>query len=244
MKCVFERGELFKHIIDSIKDLCPHTNLDFSASGLALQSMDNAHVSLASLLMKREGFKSYECEVPISLGVSLNTLSLVLRGATGPLEIESRGDTLKLNVSKLDGKAEYVLKLMEIDTEGLGIPDSQCSAVATLPSKTYARVVKDFGDLSETCVIRMDDNMHISIKGEIGNAVWHGGEECTCRLLTDEPFELRFSMRYLCFFSKAASISPKVVIGMTNDMPICVTYPVDGGGFLRFYLAPQIEDDI
>ena len=52
---------------------------------------------------------------------------------------------------------------------------------------------------------------------------------------------LEFSLRYMSMFSKC-SVSEKVVIGMSADMPMCITFPIEQHGFMRFYLAPKIVE--
>lgn len=58
-----------------------------------------------------------------------------------------------------------------------------------------------------------------------------------------EPVELNFALRYLNFFTKATSLAPVVAISMSPDVPIVVEYPIDAMGFIKFYLAPKIDED-
>ena len=50
-------------------------------------------------------------------------------------------------------------------------------------------------------------------------------------------------VRYLNFFTKATPISPTVSISMSPDVPIVIEYQIDTYGFVRFYLAPKINDE-
>ena len=52
----------------------------------------------------------------------------------------------------------------------------------------------------------------------------------------------KYSLKYLSAFTKGSpSLCPKVCLRMGKDMPLCVTYDLEGGT-LEFYLAPRIED--
>jgi len=71
----------FKKIIDSIKDLVKSVNIDANSSGLSMQAMDSAHVALVSLKLNENGFKEYRCDRPLTLGLSIENLSKILKCA-------------------------------------------------------------------------------------------------------------------------------------------------------------------
>jgi proliferating cell nuclear antigen PCNA len=49
-----------------------------------------------------------------------------------------------------DRVSEFDMKLMDIDTEHLGIPEAVYDAVVKLPSVEFARICRDMTNLSET----------------------------------------------------------------------------------------------
>ena len=241
MECILEEGVLFKHIVDAIKDLSHEANLDFTEKGLCVQSMDSAHISLCSMLMRTGLFKKFQCPEPISLGINLRTLAMVLNGIHGELRMKSDGNKLQLRVVKLDGIADYTLNLMDIDCENLGLPDTEYQCTCILPSNTFGKVVKDLHNFSDTCSLKINQDLCLSVAGDLGNVSWKSGDDCKCSILS-EIDAIVLSVRYLCFFSKASSISNKVIISVSQDMPICLTYPIKDQGYLRFYLAPKMNE--
>tara|TARA_B100000683_G_scaffold277148_1_gene334087 strand:+ start:1392 stop:2114 length:723 start_codon:yes stop_codon:yes gene_type:complete len=240
MNCIFENGQLFSAIVNAVKDLSGEANLDFTEGGILMQAMDSAHVSLCSLTLQKDLFKSYHCPDNISLGVNLKTLSMVLRGVKGELKLSALGDKLHIEVQKLDGNAKYDITLMDIDSESLGLPDSVYPAVCVLDSSTFAKVMRDLSDFSDTCTLKINHRLNVSVQGDAGHVNWQSGEECKCS--ASEVSSLDFSMRYMCMFTKAAAVSPKVVLSMAPNLPICVTFPIESG-HLKFYLAPKMFDD-
>lgn len=58
----------------------------------------------------------------------------------------------------------------------------------------------------------------------------------------EEPVTLQFALRYLTLFTKATPLGPVVTISMTPDNPVVVEYPIDTFGYVRYYLAPKIDD--
>lgn len=235
MECVFEDGSVFVKIIDGIKDLCNEGNIDFSEQGMQMQVMDAAHVSLCSMLMRTNLFKSYKCPDAISLGVNFKTLSMMLKGAKG-LTLKSTGDTLEVTVQKQTGTSRYTMNLMDIDSEHLAVPDTEYQAICVLPSTTFGRVMKDMSDFSDTCTMHIGETLTFSASGDIGKVEWKA-DDCKCNLLSAVDAS-QFALRYMCLFSKCA-VSPKVLLSMSPDMPLCLTFPIETCGYMRFYLAPK-----
>ncbi|KAF8968631.1 proliferating cell nuclear antigen, N-terminal domain-containing protein [Flammula alnicola] len=58
----------------------------------------------------------------------------------------------------------------------------------------------------------------------------------------NQHVSLTFSLKYLVNFSKSASLSPRVQLMMSNDVPLLVAYDFSQG-YIRYYLAPKIGDD-
>jgi proliferating cell nuclear antigen len=58
-----------------------------------------------------------------------------------------------------------------------------------------------------------------------------------------EPVELLFALRYLNLFTKATPLGPTVTLSLSPDLPILVEYPVGDLGYVRYYLAPKIDED-
>lgn len=59
----------------------------------------------------------------------------------------------------------------------------------------------------------------------------------------NNPVSLTFALRYLNNFTKATSLAPSVRLSLSKDLPITVEYEIEKLGYLRFYLAPKIEED-
>ena len=59
----------------------------------------------------------------------------------------------------------------------------------------------------------------------------------------EEPTELTFALRYLTHFTKATPLSPVVSLNMSREVPLMVEYKVESLGFMRFYLAPKVEEN-
>jgi hypothetical protein len=151
-----EQADLLKKVVDAIKDLVQDCNFDCNDSGVALQAMDNSHVALVSMMLKAESFSPYRCDRNVALGVNLTSLTKVLRAAQSEdiltIKAEDAPDVLNLvfESSESDRLSEYDLKLMDIDQEHLGIPDTEYAATISMPSTDFRKICSDLILLSES----------------------------------------------------------------------------------------------
>lgn len=143
-------------VVDAIKDLVQDCNFDCNDSGVALQAMDNSHVALVSMMLKAESFSPFRCDRNIALGINLSSLMKVLRCAQNEdiltLKAEDAPDVVNLvfETSESDRISEYDIKLMDIDQEHLGIPETEYAATITMPSAEFQRICRDLMALSES----------------------------------------------------------------------------------------------
>jgi len=118
--------------------------------------MDNSHVALVSMMLKSESFSPFRCDRNIALGINLTSLTKVLRCAQNEdiltLKAEDAPDVVNLvfESAESDRISEYDIKLMDIDQEHLGIPDTEYAATISMPSPEFSRICRDLSALSES----------------------------------------------------------------------------------------------
>jgi len=138
---------------------------------------------------------------------------------------------------------------MDIDNEALGIPDTPYKCTIKMPSSEFTRIVRDLQVLGDACTISCTkEGVRFTVSGSIGtgNILTRASdaekEENRVVIDMEEPVELSFALRYLNFFTKAAPLSSSVIISMSPDVPVVVEYPIDDNGYVKFYLAPKIDE--
>ncbi|BGP15683.1 hypothetical protein JCM10213_006146 [Rhodosporidiobolus nylandii] len=172
-----DQAELLKKILDAVKELVSDANFDCTDEGIKLQAMDNSHVALVSLNLAKSGFSRYRCDRDMSLGMSLASLQKIIKCAgnndTVTLRADESVDVLALlfEAKKADRVGEYEMKLMDIDQEHLGIPDTVYDAEISLPSTEFARIIRDLKELGESVKIEVSkEGVRFSADGDIGSA--------------------------------------------------------------------------
>ncbi|KAJ6303063.1 hypothetical protein OIU77_017023 [Salix suchowensis] len=150
-----------------------------------------------------------------------------------------------------DKIADFEMKLMDIDSEHLGIPEAEYQAIVTMPSSEFARICKDLSSIGDTVVISVTkEGVKFSTRGDIGtanivlrqNTTVDKPEDATV-IEMNEPVSLTFALRYMNSFTKATSLSNTVKISLSSELPVVVEYKIAEMGYVRFYLAPKIEED-
>ncbi|PFH46290.1 hypothetical protein AMATHDRAFT_8008 [Amanita thiersii Skay4041] len=167
---------LLKKLLDAIKELVTDANFECNEEGINLQAMDNSHVALVAVLLQASGFQLYRCDRPMPLGVNLNSFGKVLKCAKDDdictLKAADQADVLNLvyEAKHSDRVAEYDMKLMDIDAETLGIPDTDYDARVTMPSSEFTRIVRDLSQLGESVRIEVSkEGIRFTSEGEAAN---------------------------------------------------------------------------
>lgn len=107
-------------------------------------------------MLKSESFSPFRCDRNIALGINLTSLTKVLRCAQNEdiltLKAEDAPDVVNLvfESAESDRISEYDIKLMDIDQEHLGIPDTEYAATISMPSPEFSRICRDLSALSES----------------------------------------------------------------------------------------------
>ncbi|KAL3787388.1 hypothetical protein ACHAWO_000364 [Cyclotella atomus] len=275
------QGKILKQIIEAIKDLVQEANIDCTDDEISIQAMelpptspsspnidctddeisiqamDSSHVSLVSVSLRNGGFDHFRCDRPISLGFNAANMGKILKCAGNEdvvtLKADDEGEALALvfESPNMDRIADFELKLMDIENEQLGIPDTEYKCTVQMPSSEFQRIIRDLQVLGESCTISCTkEGVKFSASGDVGtgnvlvrqNATAEKEEE-KVMIEMDEPVELTFALRYLNFFTKATSLGPTVILSMSPDVPVVVEYPIGETGFIKYYLAPKIDEE-
>jgi len=262
LEALISEGGVLKKIMEAVKDLVTDANFDCSSTGISLQAMDSSHVSLVALFLRAEGFEHYRADRSSSLGINMASMAKVLKCAGNDDSITIKADDGADNVSllfeskKQTRMSQFNLKLIDIDSEHLGIPDTEYKTVIRMPSPEFQRICREIAIIGDTVSIQASkEGVKFSVAGDLGTgsivlkqgqAVDNEDEAVTIKL--EEEVSLTFALRYLNYFAKATPLSKFVTLKMSADVPLVVEYEIADGdkkdmGHIRFYLAPKIEED-
>jgi len=249
--------------------------------------MDSSHVALVSMMIQDSGFEHFRCDKNMALGINLASLSKILKCGGNDdkltLNAEQNEDRLglKFESAKKDRESSFDLKLMQIEGDTLGIPETDYMAEITMSSVEFQRICRDLQILGETVTINVEkEEVSFSSSGDIGkgeirikksqgvssskkkntkkkakkeNDDGENNDDDNNDTAVDinsdieitmiEPCQLTFALRYLNMFAKATTLTDKVILKLHHESPLVVSYEINDVGFIRYYLAPKIEED-
>ena len=111
----------------------------------------------------------------MQLGISMTTLSKVMKLASldDSITLSAAEDPTSLSL-RFDSKngmknVNFVVNLLNIDGEHLGIPDTEYAATITMSSSEFSKNIHDLYSLAETVVIEASaGKITMSIEGDMG----------------------------------------------------------------------------
>jgi len=257
LEAQLQQAVLLKKVVDAMKDLCKDVNFDCSEKGIQVQSMDSSHVALVSLLLRESAFAEFKCDRSTSLGMNVDSLGKIFKmcGPNDSLKLRWQNDADTLNFqcesSDDDRIADFDLKLMQIESEHMEIPEQHYKVVAKLPSNEFQKICKDLKEFGETMQVNASkEGIKFSVQGEVGsgNVMLKPREsekpDDRVSLTVHEPVTATFALRYLVNFAKAAPLSGSVELGLGPDAPLLVKYDLEKveNGYMQYYLAPKIDE--
>merc|ERR1719204_714030 len=209
------------------------------------------------MILRKEGFDPWKCPEECQIGIHMDHLNKVLKcmGAKDELEFRYKDGADEAEfVFRSPGEenvSHFSLKLMEIDQEHLGIPETDYKSCVRMPSSEFQRICRDLSVLGDSLKIHIQKNdVQFSVNGDIGkgqmtlrsSTASDGLEEEVTDIDCKESVCQTFAMRYLNFFTKATGLSKSVRLSMSPEVPLMVEYCIDEIGYVRYYLAPKIDE--
>merc|ERR1711992_339456 len=206
---------------------------------------------------RSDGFDTYRCDRNLSMGIKLGSMSKILKCASNEdgitIKAGDNADVVTFMFESPNGEkvSDYEMKLMDLDTEHLGIPETDYSCVIKMPAAEFQRICRDLSQIGESVVICCTkEGVKFSANGDLGTGNIKlaqtanvDKEEEAVTIDMQEPVTLTFACRYLNMFTKASCLASQVSLSMSPDVPLVVEYNIGEIGHVRYYLAPKIEDE-
>lgn len=259
LEACFEEAKLLKNITETLKEMFTSVNFDCTSAGLSLQSMDSSHVALVDLMLRAEGFDSYRCDRSIPIGMSLASLTKILKCASPDdsvtLKAEDSGDTLNLVFESKNKErvSDYDMKLLALDIDRLELPEIDPTAVVNLSSTEFQKITRDLGAIGESITFDITkESIRFTVEGEVGtgnvilkptNAVDMRDNDCGTSLSVQKPLKLTLSSKYINMITKASCFSPGITLHLAEGAPVLFEFKIADFGHLRFWLAPKIGEE-
>lgn len=247
------QSSVLKKLLESVRDLVNQGNFDCSSDGISLQAMDDAHVALVTLSLRSQAFEMFRCDRSLSLGINISNFCKVLKCAQNDDSVKITADDEGADCAEFmfenqagDRVAHFQLKLMDIDSEHMNVPEDEYQAVVHMPSAEYKRIFTDLAVIGETVTIEATkQSICFSVEGDIGVGALNihqsdaVDEKDAVSISVTEPIRMTFPGQYLVNFTKAVPVSNQVSLCMQEGRPIAVEFTLpEEHGYGRFTISP------
>merc|ERR1712084_67896 len=159
--------------------------------------------------LRESAFSEFKCDRPTSLGMNVESLGKILKmcGQSDSLKLrwQSEADTVNFQCEggDQDRISEFDLKLMQIESEHMEIPEQHYKVVAKLPSGEFQKICRDLKEFGETMQVNASKEcIKFSVQGDVGavNVMLKPRDaekpEEKVTLTVHEPVTATFALRY------------------------------------------------
>jgi len=244
----------FLAVMKLYADMIGDGNMTFEEYGIVLGGMDQSHVcllrtSFPSGMMTSGGGRYDYGGDDITAGVPYRVVAKIVSAFSNPqgirIGVESGNDSMELTITTDDGPSHFVIKLMDLDDDGLEIPDMEFDVSANVPFKTLQKAFGQAETLEASSVNfawvpgSSEHQMRLRYKTDAVDAdvVVH-----TTPSGLDEALEVSLAATYPKRLFAAGQMSADVRVAFSKDIPVLFRCDNDAG-FTEMYVAPRIDDD-
>tara|TARA_B100000902_G_scaffold281783_1_gene267734 strand:+ start:3856 stop:4695 length:840 start_codon:yes stop_codon:yes gene_type:complete len=260
----------FHCIMKNMKSLVNEVNMSISECGLYIQGMDSAHVGLFELKLERAWFDVFTNELDVVLGINCEALSTIMNCHNDGQSISfTYKENKPLVIIEFQGKGhdkKFELKLMDIETELMHIPETEYDADITMKSSEFNKLMVENSLFAETLMIKLgeDDHIYMSASGDIGKIEVKIKEDDIEEYALSEDVKMSHSypLKYCLLYSKFTKINKIVSLHLMDNTPIKIVYDLSHwidedcdpcvvnddeessqNNYLGFYLAPKLDQE-
>ena len=248
----------FVTIFQNIKSFCESFNIMINEEHFYIQALDSSHILVLEIQLKKDWFNSYTINNNITLGINSAILNKVISMWSSNLNIKfdiENTDDDKLNISfenmlekEVDNEYSkyFQIPLVDIESDHLNIPDTEYTADIIVHSAKFKKIIDEISTIGDniqfTCnenIIRVDTT---SLEGSMCLNINIDEENEEYAIEENTEVKCSFKIKYIKNIVVFCKLSQKVSLHISNDIPIQILYNLSDSSFVRFFLAPQIDD--
>ena len=247
-----KRSEWFQIIFQNIRQFSDKFCINFRENDVYIQGMDDSHVAIFEVSLCKDWFSVYECQEPFTIGVHGGIFSKILNTRDPIQHISMKTSTItldKLDVSFTHPTGSFnkffEMPLIDYESEMMEIPPCDYNVSMEIESKEWKKILDQLSNFGDSVQFKCkEDSVHLiagSIEGKMDVNILSDNIET---YVVDEGCDIstQFQLRYLQVMSNFQKLNKNLTIMMSPDIPCCCNFNLHGDSYIKFFLAPQIED--
>jgi len=252
----------FSIIFKNLKNISTDVEMHVQENRIYIQGMDSGHVCLFEIEIKSFWFNEYKFDgVDLRLGINCELIHKIINCKGDNQNIRLKTDDVdKLNITLYPSEGqsgitkEFELTLMDIDQELLEVPVVDYDADIEILSSDLANIVSQLSLFGRDLTVNCGEKIIFKGSGELGsmNAIIEEDQICMYAIAEDTNVNLAFSMDYLVKMVAFSKLNAITKIHFGTEYPMKLQYDLDFPmdqtdddevqNYIRFFLAPKIED--
>jgi len=246
---------IFRHLKGIVVDV----NLILSEEMFYIQSMDGSHACLVEIKLTRDWFDKYTLKEDEVLGINSEILFKVIdcwkEGQEITIYTKNNNNNLFIDFNgEKQVTKKFQLPLIDIDSDIMDIPEKDYDVDLLLKSNDFKELISELSIFNSTIIFKCssdDEKVIIDANGGMGAMQVEIKDDDILEFAISEDLDLSvtYALSYIntmCSFSK---LNYCVYIHSSDDVPMKLHYSLDdkdsseSENYVKFYLAPKIDDD-
>ena len=247
-----QKANVFVELFQYLKQFVSIISLTLKTDQFYIQGMDSSQISIFEISLMNDWFDEYKIEKDTVIGLNVNIFAKILHIYSNPqtisLIINEDNMEIKFESDTKDFNKEFVMPLVEFESEHLSIPEKEYDMDIEMESKKFKNFIDELAIFGDVLTIKYEDeNVVLTSQSDTEGSMKllmkaEDLEECT---LNEEVETIcSFRIKYLQYMTQYYKLSKYILLNFSNGMPMHCKYVLhkDEKNFIRFHLAPVMDD--
>ena len=241
--------ELFK-VIKGLNNFC---KMYCKEDELFIQIMDDSHISLLEIKIKKEWFSSYESNGEVvSFNSKILTTIMGLRALDSITTFETSEEHLYISFQQKD-KIEKTFQIVLIDLESDLMESQQIDpslefSIGVRKLDQYFNELQSFGDTLE--LVHVNDTIYMRSQGDEGKYTLKITDDLLDELIVEEELQMvcKVTLKQTSLVTKLYSVFKRINVSASEDAPFTLRILPDEEEEkdlleIKFFIAPKVDDE-
>ena len=259
-----DNGQLFKRLIESLKEIMIETNMEISQKRIKISRMNSKNSIYCFLELEGDkinnGDNFFKCEYPeekpLAVGINLLHLTKILKciGSDNILHFQIEKTNKNALILKSENMkrleiSKYTVNFIETNEEKITIPNVEFDVILSLNAKYFQKIIKDMSNLDAKFIEIKFCNKQLFISG-MGGYVFRETiiEESddknnilNIQKMKDDSnsyiLQGKYDIKDLLSIVKFGNLSKNITIKIKNDIPLVISTDIENIGNLVLLIA-------
>jgi proliferating cell nuclear antigen PCNA len=201
-------------------------------------------------------FSEYICLTDNKVSVDSNHFAILMNYAlkhnTLELKFEDEAEPDKLYINFLNGKDNkssfdhfFELNLIDVEEDGLAIPDVDYEVDFTIESKKLVDVLSELNTIGQDLNVKCNqDVVELNANGESAKLKVNIpiDELNEYAIAEGEELNISFSLNHIYKMCCSTKLGLTTIVSLSSEYPMSLRYDLGDDSIVVFYVAPKVSD--